>query len=209
MMTKLETITNAVIDALRQRKIPVGISNRHVHLSAEDYEALFPGEPISAAKALYQPGHFAADQSVSLIGPKGTLEKVRVLGPLRRQSQIEISLTNARELGVAPVIRQSGELAETPGIILQSPYGQIELSEGVIVAKRHVHMSPLDALVYGLENNQEISVSVGSESRKLVFDQVTVRVDPNTILEMHLDTDEANAAGLSGRNDFGVLVKGK
>ncbi|MEC4725577.1 phosphate propanoyltransferase [Shewanella sp. D64] len=207
MTTQLEAFTNEIIGKLRSRDIPIGISNRHVHLCEKDYQTLFPNEPISISKMLTQPGHFASNQSVALIGPKGSIEKVRLLGPLRPKTQVEISLTNARELGVHGVIRQSGDLSQTPGIIISSDDGEVKIDEGVIVAKRHIHMSTLDALIFGLKDKQCISVYIGSGARKTRFDQVTVRADPNSRLEMHLDTDEANAIGLSGKSDFATILK--
>lgn len=206
-MTPLETITHTIIHRLRQRAIPVGISNRHVHLSADHYDLLFPHEPLSIAKPLRQPGQFSAHQMVTLIGPKGTIDNVRILGPFRRQTQVEIASTNARELGVPAVVRQSGDLSGTPGMVLQGPGGTVEIREGVIVAKRHIHMNPLEALILGVQDNETVSVSVGSLERGLLFNNVTVRIDPDSVLEIHLDTDEANAAGLTGRGDSGTLIK--
>lgn len=206
-MNQIEAATNEVIEVLRNRKVPIGISNRHVHLSEQDYNTLFPNEPISVAKPLGQPGHYAANQYVDIIGPKCSLERVRILGPLRSYSQLEISLTNARELGLKGVIRQSGDLKSTPGVTIRSHSGEITLKEGVIVAKRHIHMSPLDALIFDLQDNQEVSVGIDSDERKTRFDQVIVRVDPSSVLELHLDTDEANAAGLIGNADFAVIIK--
>lgn len=207
MMDAIETLTNEVIGVLKNREIPVGISNRHVHLSEQDYNTLFPNEPIAVAKPLGQPGHYAAKQCVDLIGPKGTLKNVRILGPLRPYTQVEIAQTNARELGVNGIIRQSGDLNGAADITIRSPHAEITASEAVIVAKRHIHMSPLDALLFGLKDNQDISVCIDSAERKTRFDQVTVRVDEKSVLEMHLDTDEANAAGL-GSNSFASLIKG-
>lgn len=205
-MKQLEAITHQIIDRLRHQPIPVGISNRHIHLTAEDYGLLFPDEPLSMAKPLAQPGHFSAHQCVTLIGPKGSISNVRILGPFRSKTQVEIASTNARELGVPAVIRQSGQLSGTPGIIVRGPGGDLEIKEGVIVAKRHIHMNPLEALILGLKDKQEVSVAVGSEEREILLRNVTVRVDPASILEIHLDTDEANAAGLTGQGDTGTIV---
>lgn len=203
-----EKLVAEVIDKLRARKVPVGISNRHVHISEADFNVLFPGQTLTAAKPLYQPGHYAAEQAVDLVGPKGTIKNVRILGPLRKQSQIEISATNARELGVKATIRNSGDLANTPGIKLVSSSAEVTLTEGVIVAQRHIHMSPLDAAVFNVTNNQNVCVMMGNEPRRVVLQDVSVRVDPSVILEMHLDTDEANCAGLSGRDDFATIIHG-
>jgi len=204
--TITEELVACVIEKLRSRSVPIGISNRHVHLSEGDYNALFPGEGISEGKALYQPGHFAADQTVDVVGPKGRIRNVRILGPLRKQSQVEISATNARELGVKAPIRISGALENTPGIKLVSQNGEVDLAEGVIVAQRHIHMSPFDASVFDFTNNQHVSVMVGTEPRRVVLKDVSVRIDPSTILELHLDTDEANCAGLTGCGDFANII---
>lgn len=200
-----ELVTD-VIAKLRARPVPVGISNRHVHITEQDFNLLFPGQTLTEVKALYQPGHYAAEQAVDLVGPKGTIKNVRILGPYRKQSQVEISATNARELGVKAPIRNSGDLAGTPGIKLVSPYGEVTLSEGVIIAQRHIHMSPLDAAVFNVKNEQNVSVAVGNEPRRVILNDVSVRVDPSVILEMHLDTDEANCAGLTGRGDVATII---
>ncbi|WP_409422929.1 phosphate propanoyltransferase [Pseudaeromonas sp. ZJS20] len=189
-----EAISN-VLEQMRQRPIPLGISNRHVHLSASDYQALFPNEPLTVRKELLQPGQYAAEQTVTLSGPKGFLKNVRILGPLRSRTQVEISKTDARSLGVAAPLRLSGQLEQSPGIKLISPYGELSLAQGVIVALRHIHMSPLDALVYGVQQGDRVKVAIAGSGRTTVFDDVAIRVSPQMTLEMHIDTDEANAAG--------------
>ena len=191
----LESTVSKVLDEMRLRPIPLGVSNRHIHLSAADYERLFPGHPISEKKALLQPGQYAAEQTVTLVGPKGQLKNVRLLGPLRSVSQVEISRTDARTLGVAAPLRMSGDLKGTPGIRLVSPFGELELSTGVIVAQRHIHMSPQDAQQLNVANGQKVSVRSNGE-RQLTFDEVVVRVRDDFALEFHIDTEEANAAGL-------------
>lgn len=202
----LETTVSKVLDEMRERPIPLGVSNRHLHLSAEDYARLFPGQPISEKKALLQPGQFAAEQTVTLVGPKGQLRNVRLLGPVRGSSQVEISRTDARTLGIAAPLRMSGNLNGTPGIRLISPFAEIELSSGVIVAQRHIHMSPLDALILRVAHGDSVSVAIGGTERRLIFDNVAVRVSPDMRLEMHIDTDEANAAGVDNPNAFATLV---
>ncbi|MFO5534305.1 PduL/EutD family phosphate acyltransferase, partial [Klebsiella pneumoniae] len=144
---QLASTVNKVLDEMRQRPIPIGISSRHIHLAAADYARLFPAQPIQPKKALLQPGQYAAEQTVTLVGPKGRLNNVRLLGPLRQTSQVEISRTDARILGIAAPLRMSGNLQGTPGIRLISPFAELELSGGTIVAQRHIHMSPLDALI--------------------------------------------------------------
>ncbi|HCT4299818.1 TPA: phosphate propanoyltransferase [Klebsiella quasipneumoniae] len=202
----LQSTVSKVLDEMRQRPIPLGVSNRHIHLSAEDYERLFPGHPISEKKALLQPGQYAAEQTVTLVGPKGQLKNVRLLGPLRSVSQVEISRTDARTLGIAAPLRMSGNLKGTPGIRLVSPFGELELSTGVIVAQRHIHMSPLDALILRVSHGDRVSVAIEGDERGLIFDNVAIRVSPDMRLEMHIDTDEANAAGADNPQAFARLV---
>lgn len=202
----LETTVSKVLNELRDRPIPLGVSNRHIHLNAEDYARLFPGHPISEKKGLLQPGQYAAEQTVTLVGPKGQLKNVRLLGPLRSTSQVEISRTDARTLGIAAPLRMSGNLKGTPGIRLVSPFGEVELSSGVIVAQRHIHMSPLDALILCVAHGDSVSVAIEGTDRRLIFDNVAVRVSPDMRLEMHIDTDEANAAGADDANAFVTLV---
>ncbi|EKY5002003.1 phosphate propanoyltransferase [Citrobacter amalonaticus] len=202
----LETTVSKVLNELRDRPIPLGVSNRHIHLNAEDYARLFPGHPISEKKGLLQPGQYAAEQTVTLVGPKGQLKNVRLLGPLRSTSQVEISRTDARTLGIAAPLRMSGNLKGTPGIRLVSPFAEIELPSGVIVAQRHIHMSPLDALILRVAHGDSVSVAIEGTDRRLIFDNVAVRVSPDMRLEMHIDTDEANAAGADDPNAFVTLV---
>jgi phosphate propanoyltransferase len=207
-MLELEQVKQAVTHVLaemRQRPVPFGISNRHVHLSEKDYQVLFPNQPLTMQKPLRQPGQFASEQTVTLVGPKGMIKKVRILGPLRGESQIELSRTDARTLGIAAPLRLSGKLTGTPGIKLISSYGELMLDHGVIVALRHVHMSPLDALIYGVKHGDSVQVAIHSQSRKTVFDDVAVRVSPDMVLELHLDTDEANAAGADDAAAYAVL----
>lgn len=142
-----------------------------------------------------QPGQFAAEQTVTLAGPKGQLHNVRLLGPLRSVSQVEISRTDARTLGITAPLRMSGNLSGTPGVKLISPWAEIDLDSGLIVALRHIHMSPLDALVLRVAHGDTVSVVIEGSGRRTLFDDVAVRVAPDMRLEMHIDTDEANAAG--------------
>lgn len=176
--------------------IPVGISNRHVHLSTADLARLFgPGHELTVRKELSQPGQYAAEETVTLVGPRGVLERVRILGPVRGATQVEISLTDGRCLGVRPPVRDSGNLAGSPGLTLVGPKGAVTLEEGVIAALRHIHMSPADAARFGVQDGDLVQVKTGGP-RALSFDQVLVRVSPQFRLEFHIDTDEANAAGL-------------
>lgn len=187
------------------RTVIINVSARHVHLSPAHVEALFgPGYQLTVKKELMQPGQFAAEETVAVIGPKGSFPKVRVLGPARGHSQIEVSATDARTLGVPAVVRLSGNIAGTPGIILEGPKGRVELTEGVIVAARHVHMTPADAAQYGVSDKQVVRVKTNG-GRPLTFDDVIVRVRDDMALEMHIDTDEANAAGLKD-GDIGEIL---
>ncbi|EKH6314830.1 phosphate propanoyltransferase [Citrobacter freundii] len=195
LITKL---TGQVIAQMRQRTIPLGISNRHVHLSAKDYQSLFPGQTLKIKKPLGQPGQFAAEQTVSLIGPRGQLKNVRILGPLRGQTQVEISYTDARQIGLTAPLRLSGDLTGSASVTLKSEAGEINLTEGVIIARRHIHMSPLDAAIFGVTQGETVKVGIEGTDRKLIFDDVCIRVAEDMRLEMHIDTDEANAAGIDG-----------
>ncbi len=179
-----------------RRPIPIGISVRHLHLSAEHVAALYgPGHTLTYRSPLSQPGQFACEETVNLIGPKNRLERVRVLGPERPGTQVEIARTECFALGVRAPVRMSGDLAQTPGLRLEGPAGSVDLAEGVICASRHLHVSPEEALLLGLRDRDEISVRVEGE-QSLIFNKVAVRVHPEYRLDMHIDTDEANAARL-------------
>lgn len=187
-------------------KAPVGISNRHVHLSEADVDKLFgSGHKLTNIKDLSQPGQFAADETVTLVGPKGVIPRVRVLGPTRGQTQVEISRTDAFALGVKPPVRDSGDHAGSAGqVTVVGPNGAMTLSQGIILAKRHVHMTPSDAERMGLRNKDIVKVRCGGP-RALTFDQVLVRVHEDFALDCHLDTDEANAAMLSNGDEVEIL----
>lgn len=186
-------------------KVPVGISNRHIHLSQEHLEALFgPGYQLTVRKDLSQTGQFAAEETLTIEGPKSALKNVRILGPVRKETQVEVSRTDAFALGLQPPVRDSGYLAESPGIKLIGPKGTVELDKGVIIAQRHIHMNSADAEAFGVKDKDIVSVRVGGE-RGLVFDNVLIRVRDDFVLEMHIDTDEANAAMLSNGQLVEVL----
>ncbi|MCA9656808.1 MAG: acetate/propionate family kinase [Myxococcales bacterium] len=190
------------------RPIPIAISARHVHLTEEAVVQLFgPGHRLSERKPLSQPGQFACEETVDLIGPKRTIEGVRVLGPTRSSCQVEISRTDEFFLGLDAPVRASGDVANSPGITLRGPAGVVQLREGVICAWRHIHMPPDDAARYGVADRDVVEVAVHSPSsgRDLVFGDVMVRVSPKYALEMHIDTDEANAADLRAHSE-GLLV---
>ena len=196
-----------VFEQLRHRPIPVGVSNRHIHLCKEDFKQLFPGNDLTVKKALLQPGQYAAEETLTVCGPKGCIERVRVLGPLRSATQIELSATDARSIGVKAPLRLSGQLKGTPGVRLVSPFGEVTLQQGTIIALRHIHMSPVDALIYGVTNGDSVKIAIQGTLRKAIFDDVAIRVDPELTLEMHIDTDEANAADLGNSDAFAVLIK--
>lgn len=176
-------------------------SARHVHLSEEDLETLFgKGYELKFRKELSQPGQFATFDKVDVVGNKKTLYGVTVLGPARKQTQVEISMTDARSIGLNPPIRESGDLSGSEHCKLAGPCGEVELSEGVIIAMRHIHMLPSDAENFGVKDKQIVSVKINSPERATVFGDVLVRVTPTSALAMHIDTDEANAVGICGQN---------
>lgn len=184
----------------------VETSARHVHLTKEHIEILFgAGHELTVKKMLSQPGQYACEERVDVVGPKKAIAGVSILGPARPASQVEVSLTDARTLGVAAPVRESGDIAGTPGIKLVGPCGEVELTEGVIAAKRHIHLTPADAEEMGVADKEIVKVKLNTE-RALVFDNVVVRVNPNFAAAMHIDTDESNAACAFGQV-YGEIVK--
>ena len=168
-------------------------------MSEKDLEILFgAGYKLTPKKDLSQPGQFACEERVTVVGSKRELKGVSILGPCRKATQVELSLTDARSIGVAAPIRESGDVAGSGACKLVGPCGEVELTEGVIAAKRHIHMTPEDAEKYGIKDTQIVSVKIPTEGRALVFGDVVARVSPSYALAMHLDTDEANAAGIPG-----------
>lgn len=189
------------------RRIPVAVSGRHVHLSGAAVAALFgPGRDLTPARALRQPGNWLAVERVALEGPDGRLDHVAILGPLRNRTQIEISRTDAHALGIDAPVRDSGDLDGTPRLRLVGPAGTLE-TDGVIVAARHIHISPDAATELGLSDGVRVALHIGSAQRGLTLEQVLVRVQPNAFTEAHIDTDEANAAGLD-QAEAGTLIEG-
>ena len=179
-----------------EEPIPIEISAHHVHLAQEDVEKLFgPGHQLTPEHELSQPGQYACAEKVHLVGPKGKIANVRVLGPTRKETQVEIAMTEQFKLGIQPPIRESGDLANTPGVTLEGPYGTSQIQRGVICAQRHIHMSPEDAMRRGLRDKYVVRVRVEGD-RELIFGDVVVRVNPNFRLAMHIDTDEGNAASI-------------
>lgn len=184
--------------------IPIGISNRHVHLSDHDLERLFgPGANMTVFKELSQPGQYAAEQLVTLVGPKGVIESVRVLGPTRKATQVEISVTDCFKLGIKAPIRDSGDLKGSAKITLVGPAGSVTIEEGCIIAARHIHMHTTDAIRFGVKDGDRVTVKAPGP-RGVMFFEVLVRVSDKYKLEMHVDVDEANAACL--RNNDSVEV---
>ncbi len=188
-------------------RIPIAVSARHAHLSQATIDHVFGvGHQLRPRTWLFQTGQFAAQETVTLVGPKGQLRNVRVMGPPRERDQIEISRTDEFELGLEAPVRVSGDLAGTPGITVQGSAGSCILNTGVISARRHIHMSPQDATRMGVQDGQSVRVRIDSQGRDLVFGDVTVRVGPDFRLELHLVTDEANAAGVAKGSYAELLV---
>ena len=188
-------------------KFIVETSARHVHVSQADLETLFgAGYQLTHKKDLSQPGQYACAERVDVVGPKKTLTGVSILGPVRKETQVEISLTDARSIGVAAPIRESGDTVGSGACKLVGPCGEVELTEGVIAAKRHIHMTPADAEVFGVQDKEIVSVKIDNEGRALIFGDVVVRVSEKFALAMHIDTDESNAAAC-GREVYGTIVK--
>ena len=179
-------------------QILVETSARHIHLNKHDMEILFgEGSCLTVRKELSQSGQFASNERLCIVGPKGKLSNVSVLGPLRSKTQIEVSLSDARTLGITTEIRESGDLAGSAGCTLKGPAGSLTLESGVITAKRHIHLDPVTASDFGLVDSQNVRVKVASNNRSLIFDDVVIRVNENFSPAMHIDTDEANAAGIT------------
>ena len=186
----------------------VETSARHVHVSQEDLETLFgKGYELTKKKDLSQPGQYACEERVTVVGPKKEMAGVSILGPVRPASQVEISLTDARSIGVAAPVRESGDVAGTPGCKLVGPCGEVEIKEGVIAAKRHIHTTPEDAAAMGVTDKEIVSLKVETADRTTIFGDVVVRVSPSFATYAHFDTDEANAAGMSGVV-YGEIIKG-
>ncbi len=187
-------------------QVLVETSARHLHVTDEHLEILFgKGATLTKKKDLSQPGQFACEEKVTVVGPKSSM-KMSILGPTRNASQVEISLTDARAMGITAPVRESGDLAGSGACKLIGPCGEVELTEGVIAAMRHIHATPEDAEKMGLKDKDVVSVKVDTNGRSLVFGDVVVRVSPKYALAMHIDTDESNAAGCSGVV-YGEIIK--
>ena len=188
-------------------KFLVETSARHVHLSQEHLEILFgAGYELTKKKDLSQPGQYACEERVTIVGGKKEMPGVSILGPVRKATQVELSLTDARSIGVAAPVRESGDIAGSGACKIIGPKGEIEITEGVIAAKRHIHATPADAEALGVENGQIVNVKIDTDGRSLVFGDVVVRVSDTYALAMHIDTDESNAAGCAGEV-YGEIIK--
>lgn len=185
-----------------KNKILIETSARHIHITKEDYEALFgKGAQLTFKKELSQPGQFQAEERVTIVGPKRELERVSILGPFRKETQVELSATDARSIGVDSVVRLSGDIKGTPGCKIVGPKGSIDIKEGVIVAKRHIHLTEEKAKELGLKQGDVVKVEVKNDTRSLVFGDVEIRVSSTYDNAMHIDTDESNAGSVA----FGTL----
>ena len=202
MEEKIGALAAAVADRLF---VEVEASGRHVHLTEAQALTLF-GHGLTEARPLSQPGQFVCNERVEIVGPKGSFARVAVLGPARREGQVEISLTDAVTLGLKPPVRLSGSVQGSPGITVRGPKGELRREQGVIVARRHIHMPPDQAAQRGLKDKQVVGLKMFSD-RPLVFDDVVVRVDPSFAPRAHIDFDEANACAFRG-GDFGMIVGG-
>ncbi len=189
-------------------KVTVGLSNKHIHLSKEHIDILFgEGHVLTPIKNLSQPGQYACDEKVDLVGPKNTIKGVRILGPARKETQVEISISDGVALGIKNLlVRDSGNTEGTPGVKIVGPKGEVEISKGVIVASRHIHMHTTDAEKHGLKDKDIVSVKVGG-LRGLIFDNVLIRVNDEYALDMHIDVEEGNAAGLKNGDEVEVIIK--
>lgn len=190
-----------------KNSVIVETSARHIHVSREDLDILYGKDyKLTNKKDLSQPGQFACEERLNLVGPKGELKNISILGPERKATQVELSLTDARALGIKVPVRESGDIDGTPGLKIVGPKGEVEISKGAIAAKRHIHLTPADAKEMGLEDKQIVSVKIETPDRSTTFGDVVVRVNQNFSAAMHIDTDEANAAAASG-TIYGEIIK--
>lgn len=210
----IELISKLVIQELNKSgvmvesdytKIPVSISARHIHLSKEHLEILFgQGYQLTKFKDISQPGQYAAEEKVTIVGPKNSIKNVRILGPLRQETQVEVSTTDTRSLGIKPVVRQSGVLNGTPGLTIIGPKGQVTLGKGCIVAERHIHMTPEEARNYKVENGQAVGVKVNGVKGG-ILQNVYVRIREDFSLDMHIDVDDSNAFAINNGDRLEII----
>ncbi len=207
MSTIVESYVDKIVDELKKKLfIEVEASGRHVHLSKKDLNTLFgEGYQLTKAKDLSQPGQFACNERVTISGPKGAIKNVIILGPERKDTQVEVSLTDALALGIKPPIRLSGDVEDSPGVVIINGDRKVEINQGIIVAKRHIHMLPEDAQRLGVEDKEVVKIKVFG-LRPLIFDDVVVRVNKNFRTFVHIDYDEANACGYK-KGTFAFILK--
>ncbi len=187
--------------------VPIGISARHVHLTEEHIRILFGSDyELTQFKALSQPGQFAANEKVEVIGPKGSVKNVRVLGPMRTQSQVELALSDTRSLGISAVVRSSGDLAGTPPVVLKTERGEVRLNQGVIVPERHIHMTPRDAEKFQVSDGQSVGIEI-TGPKGGIMQNVIIRVSSSYVLDCHIDTDDANAFQISQGQMAKLIVR--
>ena len=205
-MEKIRDIITEVLEEIISDDVVIGVSNRHVHLSQADLEVLFGKDYVlTKMKDMKQPGQFATNEKVDIVGPKGKFSGVRIIGPVRKETQVEVSITDSFKLGVKPPIRQSGDLQGTPGIKVGGPKGEVDIPRGVIVAARHIHMPQYIADIKGYKDGQVVKVETYGE-RKIIMHNVVLRVSDKMAKEMHIDVDEANAAGLKNDDLVKIIV---
>jgi len=197
---EIQKLTQAVLGRIF---VPLEASGRHVHLTKEQTLALF-GHGLTPMRELSQPGQYLCKERVGVVGPKGQFEQVAVLGPERKEAQVEISLTDGRQLGIDPPVRLSGDVQDTPGAVLRGTRGSVEIPRGVLAAKRHIHLTPEDARRFGVKDKQNVALKVYT-ARPCVFEDVTVRISPDFASYVHLDYDEANACGFR-KGDLGRIL---
>lgn len=208
-MEKIRDIITEVLEEIISDDVVIGVSNRHVHLSQADLEVLFGKDYVlTKMKDMKQPGQFATNEKVDIVGPKGKFSGVRIIGPVRKETQVEVSITDSFKLGVKPPIRQSGDLQGTPGIKVVGPKGEVDIPRGVIVAARHIHMPQYIADIKGYKDGQVVKVETYGE-RKIIMHNVVLRVSDKMAKEMHIDVDEANAAGLKNDDLVKIIVDWK
>ena len=214
-MDKCEAVLKLLLEAVQSgvtaenqpnsNEIPVGVSNRHIHLSQADLNAIFgEGYQLTKMKDLSQPGQYACKETVTICGPKGAIEKVRVLGPVRSKTQVEVLTGDCFKLGAPAQARLSGDLSGTPGITVIGPRGSVQTTEGLIVAQRHIHMTPADAQRFGVQDGQTVCIKVEG-SKGGMYSNVAVRANDTSALECHLDTEEANAMGLGSSAKITII----
>ncbi|GAA0076532.1 phosphate propanoyltransferase [Clostridium sp. CTA-5] len=208
----LETVQANLAKAEEKKdkwEIPVGISNRHIHLSKKDLPLLFgEGYELTKLKELSQPGQYACKETLTICGPKGAIEKVRILGPVRSKSQVEVLAGDCFSLGVAPHTRLSGNLSKTPGITLIGPKGSVQLQEGLIVAQRHIHMTPKDAKHFNVFDGEIVSIQF-DDLRGGIYSNVAVRANDESFLECHIDIEEANAMNINSKSKIKIVKQKK